>query len=157
MIFFQNKHAMKVVGCNHTPLDNIKLSDNYLCYVTTNENGIFSFPSLSNGEYFIQPYFKGQNIHFTPDFQKFTVNHKSVNILQSFEISGFSITGTVLNSANGIPLSNAIIFLNGKEAMKTDVNGKYTFEKMKTGSYNVHVVYGKYFIGTNNNNVYKKT
>lgn len=146
LIILQNKFPIKVDSCHQNSLDNIKLNDNYLCYVTTNEKGIFSFPSLSNGEYLIQPYYKGQNIHFTPASHKFTVLHDSVNILQSFEVSGFSITGTVLNSVNGMPLNNAAVYLNGQEIAKTNNNGKYTLEKIKTGNYNIHVVYGNYSV-----------
>lgn len=109
----------------------------------TNEKGVFLFPSLSSGQYIVRPYYKEHNIHFTPETVKFNVEHNSVILPQHFEVSGFSISGTVLNSMNGSPLKNAIVYVNGQEVGKTDGSGKYTLEKLKTGSYNISIVYGR--------------
>ncbi|KAJ8968511.1 hypothetical protein NQ317_016159 [Molorchus minor] len=122
-----------VSGCSQEPLSGLQLKD-ILCYVTTNEAGEFSFGTVPSGSYYIIPYYKGQNIYFEPEKIDFSVVHNSLELKNIFEIVGFSIPGRVIKSKN-MPIPNAKVFLNGQEIIKTDSNGAYRLEKIKTGTY----------------------
>ncbi|CAH1153826.1 unnamed protein product [Phaedon cochleariae] len=137
VILYSSKNQnVPVEGCISGPLKDYPTKNNYLCYVITNENGKFTFESLPNNRYYIVPFYKGQNIYFQPEKIDFVVNHDSLELQQSFEIVGFSITGRVLRSSN-VPISNVKMFLNGQEIGKTDSSGNYKLEKLKAGAYKI--------------------
>ncbi|XP_063398265.1 BOS complex subunit NOMO1-like isoform X2 [Mytilus trossulus] len=112
-----------------------------LCYVTSKDDGTFTFPSLSVGEYSIVPFFKGEHIRFdvVPASMEFRVLHNSVNLQQTFQVSGFSVSGRVINSVKGSGVGNAAVYVNGKKQSTTKSDGTYHLENMKTGSYIIKV------------------
>nr|XP_022914700.1 nodal modulator 1 [Onthophagus taurus] len=140
LILYSEKNMnLKIEDCVQTPPDNIKIEDNYLCYVESDEKGFFSFSTVPIGKYRIVPFYRGQNIHFSPQSIEFTVEHNSYQLPQSFEIIGFSIFGRVLTSEGGRPLIDGTIYLNAEEVAKTDQNGIYALEKIKAGVYTLSV------------------
>ncbi|KAG5882400.1 hypothetical protein JTB14_008975 [Gonioctena quinquepunctata] len=136
LLFSDENKEVKVEGCSKDTLDNlqIKNKNKILCHVITKDDGSFVFDTLPNGQYHVTAHFKGQNIYFQPEQIKFTVNHNSLVIQQSFQIIGFSIPGRVLRSRN-VPMANVKVFLNSQEIARTDANGSYKLEKMKAGTY----------------------
>nr|XP_023013784.1 nodal modulator 3 [Leptinotarsa decemlineata] len=156
LLFSESKNVL-VEGCIKEPLADfqIKNKDNIICHVLTDENGKFVFDTLPNGHYYAVAHYKGQNIYFQPEQIKFTVNHDSLDLQQSFEIIGFSIPGRVLRSRN-VPLADVKVFLNGQEIARTDAKGSYKLEKMKAGTYKLRaeaddVIFEEIFVRMNPN------
>ncbi|XP_073985905.1 BOS complex subunit NOMO3 isoform X2 [Rhodnius prolixus] len=113
-----------------------------ICHVASNANGIFIFPQLQPGQYLLVPHYKGAkstkfDVH--PRTLPFTVTHDSLQLTTSFEVKGFTVSGKVLWSENGKPMSDASIYLNGKEVTKTGIDGVYNLESMRAGTYKIKV------------------
>ncbi|KAJ8983444.1 hypothetical protein NQ317_013207 [Molorchus minor] len=130
----------------------------------TNNEGKFFFTPVFPGKYVVSISHSkvyGQFIRSLLRFrlQKVTQNYqKNSLIVQGYDVSGkvktngeavkdvtillfakdgivgFSIPGRVIKSKN-MPIPNAKVFLNGQEIIKTDSNGAYRLEKIKTGTY----------------------
>lgn len=58
------------------------------------------------------------------------------------QIVGFSISGKVLDSPNGRPLSGAKVYLNKRQIAVTKSDGIYLLEKVRAGLYKLHVEAG---------------
>lgn len=140
ILFSSEKTNVEVDGCDKSPLPAIKTENKFLCHVKSDENGLFKFDVVPNGQYIIKPHDSGQNVYYQPDFIKFTVEHESVILENGFEVVGFNTTGRVLNSVSGIPLRNVKVFLNGKEVAQTNSDGIYNLEKIQAGSYTLKPV-----------------
>ncbi|XP_018334048.1 nodal modulator 1 [Agrilus planipennis] len=137
------ENVKKIVSnCNLTELRNLDTNCKckQLCHVVSNNEGVFTFTSVSPGKYFVVPYDERQNIHFTPDKVKFAVEHDSVDLNKTFEIIGFSVSGKILATENGKAIEGAKIFLNNIEIGKTSKDGLYTLEKIKADTYTLKVV-----------------
>ena len=52
-------------------------------------------------------------------------------------MQGFQVSGRVLESQNGLGLSNAQLFLNNKAVATTGESGSYVLENVKTGIYHL--------------------
>ncbi|XP_015834614.2 BOS complex subunit NOMO1 [Tribolium castaneum] len=131
---------LKIDGCDKSPLSGLKSANRPLCHVKTNDQGVFTFGTLPYGKYYVAPFYIEQNIYYQPDSIPFTVEHGSVKLKENFEIIGFNVNGRVLKSSNGKPLPKARVFLNGKEVTQTDSNGVYKLQRLKAGTYNLHVI-----------------
>ena len=103
----------------------------------SDENGRFSFPAVSHGEYKIVPHFAGTRTKFDvqPSELRFKVNHDSLILPQDFKVTGFTVSGFVRESVEGKPLAGAKVFLSGKEVAITDQNGRYKIDNIKSGQY----------------------
>ncbi|XP_017778651.1 PREDICTED: nodal modulator 1 [Nicrophorus vespilloides] len=132
-----------VRGCDKSDLKVFK-AKGFLCHAVSDTNGNYLFPSLSNGKYYVVPFYKGQSVHFEPNKIEFTISHDGVTLKKSFEIAGFSVTGRVLNAPNGAPLEGAEIMINGKSIGTTSSSGTYNLEKIKAGTYTIQVVASDY-------------
>lgn len=64
----------------------------------------------------------------------------SLTVRNSFEVTGFSVSGRVLASNNGWGIASARIKLNGKEMTTTHTDGSYKLSNIKTGTYTIQVV-----------------
>lgn len=108
-----------------------------MCHVNSDENGKFTFPSVSHGDYKIVPLYAGTRTKFDvqPSELRFKVNHDSLILSQNFKVTGFTVSGLVLESAQGKPLVGAKVFLSGKEVAVTDKTGKYKVDNIKSGQY----------------------
>ncbi|KAJ8923473.1 hypothetical protein NQ315_010051 [Exocentrus adspersus] len=129
----EEKKPVFVEGCNTNSLT-VQFKNKILCHVMSNDAGEFVFGTVPSGDYYIVPYYQGQNVYFQPEQIDFTINHNSLELKENFEIVGFNIPGKVVKSKN-VAVANAKIFLNGQELMQTDSNGRYKLEKIKAGTY----------------------
>ncbi|XP_063993834.1 BOS complex subunit NOMO3 [Diachasmimorpha longicaudata] len=114
-----------------------------LCHVTSDTSGKFRFPALTNGNYRLIAHYSAPQtkFHVQPSELTFTIDQGSVTLPQEFRIIGFTVSGIVLlsSSKDKIPLSNAKIFISGKQVATTDTNGRYLIDKMKAGQYSLKI------------------
>lgn len=115
----------------------------FLCYVTSNSEGRFRFPSVPTGSYVIVPQYneKRRHVYFSPESVEFNVNHDTVQLARPFEIVAFAVTGKVLQTQAGQALANARVFFNDEYVGATDKQGLYHVDRAKAGSYKIAVVH----------------
>lgn len=113
-----------------------------ICVIVPNASGQFVFNSISPGQYLIRPNIQNKNIHFhiQPEFIEFEVTKDAVELKQTFEITGFSVSGRVLAAPNGVGIGNAKIFVNGQEAAVTHTDGSYTLKNIKADTYTIQAI-----------------
>lgn len=159
-IFKKDGSMGEVEDCEKSPV-NVKLEKKFLCYVRTDKNGKYIFPTVSHGNYYLKAHYKNENIHLKPSAIDVSVKHDSVfldekfeviffhnlysnNKYISFQIIGLTILGKVLDSKNGSPLPRAEIFLNNKEVTKTNSDGLYKIENIEMGRYTIQAKAGNF-------------
>ena len=85
LLYSQSVSKLPTVACNRDdvsklpPLRNMKP----LCHMTSSESGHFRFPALPCGEYFVVPFYRGENnikFDLTPAEMAFTVDHDSLKL-----------------------------------------------------------------------------
>lgn len=52
------------------------------------------------------------------------------------------MSGKVLWSQDGLPMANAVVYLNGREVAKSAEDGLYNLESMRAGTYKMKVIAG---------------
>lgn len=107
-----------------------------ICAVKTNSLGCFTFTSVVVGKYYVETFYENKNIDVEPSKIEFVISNGDVHLEKSFEVIGFSVSGRVLRSldiSKPEGLSNVEIYVNDKLSTKTDSNGFYRLEKLKTG------------------------
>ncbi|XP_058459551.1 BOS complex subunit NOMO3 [Malaya genurostris] len=112
------------------------------CYVEANKaTGKFTFPSVSTGKYRVVPHFTSKDIqfHIRPEAMEFTVGRDSVDLSESFEVTGFSVSGKVLLASSGPGVASAKVKLNGREIATTGSDGKYLLDNIQAGTYTIQV------------------
>lgn len=140
----QQKSTIK---CDIKPSDLVSQLENKLyesepiCSTKVKTNGEYFF-TLSPGKYLITPNLQNKeiNYHIEPKTIEIEVGTNSLVIPNNFEITGFSVSGKVLLTPNGRPVSNAIVKLNGNEISRTDPQGGYTLKNIKSGTYVIQVI-----------------
>lgn len=72
------------------------------CFVDAQANGDYIYSNISPGKYLVVPHFNDKSIkfHIKPSHLEFTVEKDNVQIDDSFEITGFTVSGKVLQSAS---------------------------------------------------------
>ncbi|XP_043284324.1 nodal modulator 3 isoform X2 [Venturia canescens] len=130
----------KAKNCDTTSIEGFE-KEKPLCHVTSRGNGRFVFPALTNGDYRIIPYYASARTKFDiqPTELTFKINHNSLKLSQEFEVTGFTVSGSVLTSPGGSPLEGAKVFISGRQVAVTDQNGIYTLEKMTSGQYTIKI------------------
>lgn len=113
----------------------------FLCYVSSDNDGKFTFPSLPSGNYKLIPFYKGEYIEFDvyPAEIDFSVEQGSVIFHEKFQVQGFSVSGKIAVTPGGKGITGAKIYLDGKEQAISQENGIYHLENMKTGMYKLEV------------------
>ncbi|XP_054737233.1 BOS complex subunit NOMO1 [Anastrepha obliqua] len=116
-----------------------------VCYTLVDKIGNYVFKGVPPGRYLVQPIIENPKykLHITPAFLELDVKKDNVELNNEFKITGFSVTGNVLKSIGGVPIEGAIVKLDGKIITKTNADGSYTMENMKSGNYKLHVEYPK--------------
>lgn len=111
------------------------------CYSQIDRKGGYSFKAVAPGKYLIRPVVEDKNIkiHIVPQTIEVEVTKDVLQISETFEISGLTVSGTVLTSEGGDQLSGAIVKINGNLVVSTDKSGRYTLENIKPGSYKIAV------------------
>ncbi|XP_019744926.1 nodal modulator 1 [Hippocampus comes] len=133
-----------VKGCNFSPVEGADSGDSsliYLCSAISGEDGTFTFPSLSSGEYTVVPFYRGERITFdvAPSRMNFKVEHNSLTLEPIFRVMGFSVTGRVLNSVDGEGVVNAAVSINNQIKVVSKEDGSYRLENMTAGTYTIRV------------------
>lgn len=126
-----NLNCQKPFMANH-PMPSLT----YICYEITNQQGIVSFGNLSYGDYFlsIKPLQDEKRMEIEPIKQLLEIRHSSKTQEFQFQVNRFSIQGKVVDT-KGFGISNVTISLDGEEKAKTDQEGNYLLEKVKSGTY----------------------
>ena len=134
-----------------------------MCYVTSDDKGVFEFNTLPKGSYIVKPFYEQNNIHFEPPFIKFSIEHTGMTLDQSFKVHscyilfcvflymifflkiiGYSLQGKVISNQDSKPICGAKIYLDGQEISVTNEDGIYTLEKIKSGTYKLTAKGGKF-------------
>ncbi|XP_077461040.1 BOS complex subunit NOMO1 [Stigmatopora argus] len=133
-----------VKGCNFSPVEGADTGDSsliYLCSARSREDGTFTYPSLSSGEYTVVPFYRGDRITFdvAPSRMNFKVEHNSLTLKPIFRVMGFSVTGRVLNSVHGEGVIDAAVSINNEMKVVSKEDGSYRLENMTAGTYTIRV------------------
>ncbi|XP_023189394.1 LOW QUALITY PROTEIN: nodal modulator 1-like [Xiphophorus maculatus] len=133
-----------ISGCNMSPVEGADSEDSslvYMCSTQSKNDGTFTFPSLASGEYTVVPFYRGERITFdvAPSRMNFKVEHKSLKLEPIFRVMGFSVTGRVLNSADGEGVSDATVSLNNQIKVVSKEDGSFRLENMTAGVYTIRV------------------
>uniref|UniRef100_F6VG31 Uncharacterized protein n=1 Tax=Ciona intestinalis TaxID=7719 RepID=F6VG31_CIOIN len=147
LLLFAKKAAVeKITGCSpNRPAGSKGVTSGeypiFLCSVSSDTNGEYSFPSLPPSDYLIIPFHRGERIQFDvePRELKFSVVDKRVVHEHGFKVTGFSVQGRVLDALDGKPIEGAEVLIKGDTQDKTDVNGYYTLKHMNSGMYDVEI------------------
>lgn len=146
LLFSEKVINEKVKGCDESPpagSEDLVKSQKlvFLCSVTSDGKGAFVFPSLQPQEYILVPFHKGEHIEFDvePPQMKFVITHGTVKLPKNFAVTGFSVTGRVLDapSPHGKPVIGAKVFVNSKEQAITNEKGQYRLQHMNRGRYKI--------------------
>ncbi|VVC93350.1 unnamed protein product [Leptidea sinapis] len=100
----EDNPKFRVEGCKTALLQGVP--DSPICYSVSDSSGEFSFGLVPAGEYKLLAMTKspGQatmTYNIKPDVVPFIVQHDSLYIKNAFEVTGFNIMGTVLESKGG--------------------------------------------------------
>ncbi|XP_061684858.1 BOS complex subunit NOMO1 isoform X2 [Syngnathoides biaculeatus] len=133
-----------VKGCTYSPVEYADSGDSsliYLCSALSRDDGTFTFPSLSSGEYTVVPFYRGERITFdvAPSRMNFKVEHNSLTLEPIFRVMGFSVTGRVLNSVDGEGVVDAVVSINNQIKVVSKQDGSYRLENMTAGTYTIRV------------------
>ncbi|XP_048489214.1 nodal modulator 1 [Plutella xylostella] len=139
LLYSKENPKFRVEGCQTALLQGVP--DSPICYSVTDASGVFSFGLVPAGDYSLLALAKspGQAIvqyNVRPDSVKFTVKHDSQFIKDAFEVTGYTLTGSVSTGA-GQPLAGARVSLDGQAAGVTDSAGKYTLRAAAPGAHAV--------------------
>ncbi|CAG2165017.1 unnamed protein product [Oppiella nova] len=135
-----------VLGCDSKQIPIKKVANDliYLCHISSDKSGLFRFPTVPFGSYVLIPFYGGNDVKFDvkPKELEFEVKNENIKIETVFEIEGFSVAGRVVVDQRGVP--NAEIKFQDQstgrqQLIKTQTNGVYNVENVKTGSYLISV------------------
>jgi hypothetical protein len=125
----------------------------FKCFVSSNEAGVFTFPSISPGKYLLVPSFvlqtAGTRLKFDvrPSELEFSLEPSSGSLVMptEFVVSGFGVTGRVISSSKTKSgLGNAEVYFDGEQVAKSDASGAFSVTSVKTGEYTVNVKKERY-------------
>ncbi|OWF46756.1 nodal modulator 1-like [Mizuhopecten yessoensis] len=143
VLFSSSFKKEDITGCEKSPLKGFTTTDNTspLCYTSSSTDGSFTFPALPVGKFYIIPFYKGEHIRFDvlPGRLDIEVQHGPVTLKEIFQVEGFSVSGRVLTKAGGAGVSGATVLVGGKTVSRTEADGLYHLENMKTGTYRIQI------------------
>ncbi|XP_075989441.1 BOS complex subunit NOMO2 [Anticarsia gemmatalis] len=128
----------RVEGCKTALLQGVP--DAPICHSITDANGEFSFGLVPAGEYKLialstPPGQVAVSYNVRPDAVPFTVRHDSLFIKHAFEVTGFTVVGSVVSSLGGPGMSGARVLLDGEPIGNTDATGKFTLPNLQPATY----------------------
>ncbi|XP_055609200.1 BOS complex subunit NOMO1 [Uranotaenia lowii] len=145
-LLYAEKDAPTMVACSSEGIPAVRGTDpkynaSPRCFVEASKAGTFVFPGVSSGKYRIVPYFsqKAIKFHIRPEALEIEVVRDSFKLRENFEITGFSVSGKVLQAIGGSGVANAKVKLNGKEIATTGADGSYTLDNIQSGTYTIQV------------------
>ncbi|XP_047519963.1 nodal modulator 1 [Pieris napi] len=130
----------RVEGCKTALLQGVP--DSPICYSITDQLGEFSFGLVPAGQYKLLAMSKspGQasiTYNIKPESVSFDVIHDSQYIKSAFEVTGFTVVGSVIAAKGGKSMPGARVSVNGQAVGTTDSAGKFTLTSMTPGVYTV--------------------
>ncbi|KAH9635740.1 hypothetical protein HF086_013848 [Spodoptera exigua] len=137
----------RVEGCNTALLQGVP--DSPICHTITDANGEFSFGLVPAGEYKLlalstAPGQVAISYNVKPESVPFTVRHDSLFIKNAFEVTGFTVVGSVVKSVGGPGLSGARVLLDGNAVGTTDGTGKFTLPTLQPSTYTLSFEHGSW-------------
>ncbi|OQV15847.1 Nodal modulator 3 [Hypsibius exemplaris] len=143
LLFSKTVQESDIVGCDKTTA---KEKENHqygqlLCSATSDLKGVFLFPSLIPAAYTLMPVYSGGKTKYDiePSNLDFTLEHDALTIDKTFEIKGFSASGSVLTSAKGSGVASADVLVNGTLVTKTDKQGRFQLDKTIPHWYKIEI------------------
>ncbi|KAM7342613.1 BOS complex subunit NOMO1 [Cochliomyia hominivorax] len=136
------KHGLKSLVTN--TINNYDSSPS--CYAQVDKNGYYVFKDVAPGKYLVKPVIENYNLklNIQPSYLEFEVTKDTFELKQDFLITGFSVTGQVLDGPHGSPLTQAIVKLNSHKQVLTDKNGFFVLENLNAGTFTLEVEAEKY-------------
>eukprot|EP00898_Chlorokybus_atmophyticus_P005383 jgi/Chlat1/5846/Chrsp4S06365 len=109
-----------------------------LCQTTSNEKGEFKFSAVPCGRYNLVPNYQGEHTVFdvAPSALDITVGHGSLVLTTSFEVTGFSIGGRVVDTA-GAGISGVSVYIDGVGRAVTTASGSYQVDQVMASTYTI--------------------
>lgn len=144
MIFFPQQPTKKIL--KELEPESLSVLSNHKSYdakpirsAVPSANGQFKIDNVAPGKYLLRPFSQNKNIkfHIQPEFIEFVVTSEPLTLPQTFEITGFSVSGRVLSTENGFGIGKARVLLNGNPVATTHTDGSYTLENIKAGTYTI--------------------
>ena len=135
--------------CSKPEIPNHPLShkfNKYLCYEVSGSDGGFNFPGLSHGDYVIaiKSIENDRKAEIEPSEVPVSLRHGALTQTLQFQVNRFSLQGKVVDTqGQGIP--NVTISLDGEEKTKTDRDGFYSLERIKSGGYTLEGLHDHLF------------
>lgn len=135
--------------CNKLVIQNHPLMHRYpkyLSYEISSSEGRFLFPSLSYGDYLlsIKSIENDKKAEIEPNEVIFSIRHSPLTETLQFQVNRFSLQGKVMD-IQGFGIANVTISLDGEEKTKTDKEGHYTLERIKSGTYTLEGLHDHLF------------
>ncbi|XP_037945256.1 nodal modulator 1 [Teleopsis dalmanni] len=120
--------------------NNLSYEKESICLAKVEASGEYKFIGVPPGKYLVQPVLSNLNLklHIKPNILEFEVLKDSLEIKEHFEITGFSVIGKVLAEKEK-PVSGATIKLNENIITKTDADGNYILDNIKSATYTIQV------------------
>ncbi|XP_068626360.1 BOS complex subunit NOMO3 [Battus philenor] len=134
----EDKQQLRVEGCKTALLQGVP--DSPICYSVTDTSGEFQFGLVPAGEYKLLALSKppGQAIisyNIKPESVPFSVKHDNLYIKNAFEVTGFTVVGSVVNAPGGDGISGVRVLSDGIPIGTTDASGKFTLASLRPGVY----------------------
>ncbi|KAJ4850945.1 hypothetical protein Tsubulata_030371 [Turnera subulata] len=109
-----------------------------LCHAVTDAAGMFTFKSLPCGHFELVPFYKGEHTVFdvSPSVLSVSIEHQHVTVPQSFQVTGFSVGGRVVDG-NDAGVEGAQIIVDGHERGTTDKEGYYKLDQVTSNHYRI--------------------
>ncbi|PIA38035.1 hypothetical protein AQUCO_02900110v1 [Aquilegia coerulea] len=109
-----------------------------LCHAISDADGKFTFSNVPCGSYELLPYYKGENKIFdvSPPSMLVSVKHHHVIVPQTFQVTGFSVGGRVVDE-RGVGVDGVKIIVDGHERFITDKQGYFKLDQVTSKRYTV--------------------
>ncbi|GAQ84160.1 Nodal modulator like protein [Klebsormidium nitens] len=106
-----------------------------LAVATSKEDGTFGFSGLPCASYKLVPFYRGEQTVFdvSPAEVEVTVGHGGAVIEEPFWVTGFSVSGRVLND-KGEGIASVKIVINGADGGVTSADGRYSIDKVSSST-----------------------
>lgn len=115
-------------------MQHISQSSDSTTTAISDENGIFSFATVTPGHHRIIPQ-RGEDdvrLDIRPLAMEVEVGHGDLSLPTTFEVKGFGVSGRVL-SAPEVGVSAVVVLVDGKTSASTDAGGHYKLEDVQAG------------------------
>lgn len=133
IFLYSKERGVRDYECNEKIIIEHPLKEkDYICYVKSDNLGMFSFFSIPPGDYLIaiKSFELEKKIDIEPSFQNLALKNEPLIRDFSFEVNKFTISGNVVDSrGNGI--AGVKISLDGEVKGVSDNQGKYLLEKVE--------------------------